>query len=293
MLSWLTPASCQPCCQSDDHSLEVVGVEPGKCLSEEVPLQIDVSRSELRQCNSTYARSQQMAPSSTLLGQHAGDEVAPEDPDDDPNLGGVPSLLGEKGSLMKPVAGRLMYLCLAPDQDAQQILAAAADGAGAKWVRRYGGYHVLLGRPLLADTVDGFRALAAVAGDGVAYTKSFPWDFGRQAYSLRQHKCGVSLPCFCQDFLKLITENESIWFPSAELGRAAERARQAGWSRVESRDFHLTVGPREEVRHVLSEIIACLWEARWVWVLGMETEAGSGTFKLDWNSARPALSFMT
>lgn len=59
--------------------------------------------------------------------------------------------------------------------------------------------------------------------------------------------------------------------------------------KVDANDFHLTLGPREEVRHVLPDMVAALWEAHWVWVLALEDKPGSGQFAFEWASAQPAI----
>lgn len=206
----------------------------------------------------------------------------------------VPAIAPPKPEPLKPaaapleasaLAGRRVQLCLAPDQAAQEALAAAADGAGAGWVRRWGGWHVAVGRPVPADSVDAVSAVSIAAGD----KGSVPWQLRHQQYSLRVHKCGFGLPCCCQSVLRVVTRSEAIWLgPSKQLSAAAERLRRAGWAKVEAKDFHLTLGPREEVRHVLPDMVSALWEARWVWILAVEDKPGSGQFALEWASAQPA-----
>lgn len=184
------------------------------------------------------------------------------------------------------LAGRKMQLFLAPDQAAQEALTVAADGAGAGWVRRWGGWHVPIGRPVPADSVDGLAAVSTAAGD----KGHGPWQLRHNQYSLRVHKCGIGLPCFCQSLLRVVTRSEAIWLgPSKQLSSAAERVRKVGWAKVDANDFHLTLGPREEVRHVLPDMVAALWEAHWVWVLALEDKPGSGQFAFEWASAQPAI----
>lgn len=184
--------------------------------------------------------------------------------------------------------GRRIHLCLAPDQAAQEVLSAAAEGAGSAWVKRWGGWHVAVGKPVLADSIDVCGALVSAAGDeakGVC-----PWELRSVQYSLRIHKNGIGLPCFCQSALKHVTRDEAVWMgPAKQLVATADRLRKLGWEKVEAKDFRLVLGPREEVRHVLSDMVAALWDARWVWLIAVEQELGSGKFVFDWASAKPAM----
>merc|ERR1712232_394971 len=123
-------------------------------------------------------------------------------------------------------------------------------------------------------------------GDG-----NVPWSFSHQRYSFARRKYGITLPCCIQSCLRKAFSNEAVWFHSQDLERAARRLRQAGWSRVEAQDFHLTLGPRAELRvkpEITSDMVLCLWDVTWG-VLSVETEPGSGRFRPDWGSARPAL----
>jgi hypothetical protein len=186
--------------------------------------------------------------------------------------------------------GRRLHLCLAPDQAGQDALMAAADGAGAAWIRRWGGWHISIGQPVPSKGIDGLNALSLAVGESEAST--FPWELRHSRYSLRVHKCGFGLPCFCQSLLNMVMKDEAIWLgPSKQLVAAAARLQKSGWAKVVSKDFHFTLGPKEEIRHVLSEMVMCLWEAKWVWVVGIETKPGSGEFAFEWDSARPAMAF--
>lgn len=206
----------------------------------------------------------------------------------------TPSKSTSKSMLLdaSELKGRRIHLCLAPDQAAQEVLSAAAEGAGASWVKRWGGWHVTVGRPVMADGIDALEALAAAAGN--ADNAVCPWELRSVQYSLRIHKCGIGLPCFCQSFLKYVTRDEAVWMgPSQQLMAAADQLRKLGWGKVEASDFRLTLGPREEVRHVLSDMVAALWDARWVWVIAIEQHSGSGKFVFDWASAKPAMVMRT
>jgi len=184
--------------------------------------------------------------------------------------------------------GRRIHLCLAPDQAAQQVLSDAAEGAGSDWVKRWGGWHVPVGRPVLADSIDATAALASAAGEWDKAT--CPWELRSAQYSLRIHKCGFGLPCCCQSLLKHVTRDEAVWMgPSKQLMVTAGRLQKLGWTSVEASDFRLTLGPREEVRHVLSDMVAALWDARWVWLIAVEQTSGSGKYAFDWDSAKPAM----
>jgi len=184
--------------------------------------------------------------------------------------------------------GRRIHLCLAPDQAAQQVLSDAAEGAGSAWVKRWGGWHVPVGRPVLADSINVAAALASAAGEGDKAT--CPWELKSAQYSLRIHKYGFGLPCCCQSLLKHVTRDEAVWMgPSKQLMVAAGRLQKLGWTNVEASDFRLTLGPREEVRHVLSDMVAALWDARWVWLIAVEQASGSGKYVFDWVSAKPAM----
>lgn len=195
----------------------------------------------------------------------------------------VPELLNDPN-----LKGRRIHLCLAPDQAAQQVLLDAAEGAGSAWVKRWGGWHVPVGRPVLSDSIHVAAALASAAGEVDKAT--CPWELKSAQYSLRIHKCGVGLPCCCQSLLKHITRDEAVWMgPSRQLMAAAGRLQKLGWRNVEASDFRLTLGPREEVRHVLSDMVAALWDARWVWLIAVEQAPGSGKYVFDWDSATPAM----
>merc|ERR1711920_892109 len=90
--------------------------------------------------------------------------------------------------------------------------------------------------------------------------------------------------------LRRWTENEAIWFPSKDLAAAAERLRGAGWTHVEPKDFHLTLGPRCEFPPwLISDMVGCLWDATWVWTLSVETSPGSGIFRFDWERSLSAI----
>jgi len=183
--------------------------------------------------------------------------------------------------------GRRIHLCLAPDQAAQEALSVAADGAGSAWVKRWGGWHVPVGRPVLAESVDAMAALTTAAGE--SEKAICPWLLRSVQYSLRVHKWGIGLPCFCQSLLRHVTRDEAVWLgPSKQLMAIAEQLQRLGWSKVEAKDFRLTLGPREEVRHALPDLISALWDARWVWVIAIE-QPDSHQFTFHWASAKPAM----
>lgn len=214
------------------------------------------------------------------------DDDLPADPQQEPMARPV-SALAEISKL----SGRRLQLCLAPDEAAQEALAAAADGAGSAWVRRCGGWHIELGQPVPVESlrVDPLTLLAAVASESSQANR--PWELQQHRYSMRVHKYGFGLPCCCQSALRVVTRDEAVWLgPSKQLVAVSSRLRKAGWTKVVSNDFHLVLGPREEIRHVLNELVACLWEAKWVWTFALETEPNSGQFTFDWASARPAMA---
>lgn len=177
--------------------------------------------------------------------------------------------------------GRRHILYLAPDQTAQAKLQEVSHDAGAELVARWGGWHVTVARTELLDTAAAQRALvAAAAGSGIG---SHPWNLGNQRYSLNRHYRGVPVPSCIAGWA---SHDKGVWIFSKEIRRAAERVKFAGWERVEVADYSVCLGPRADVPPaVVEEMVACLKACNWVWVLAVETEANSGMFKFEWDSA--------